>query len=284
MRRVVSFPLVRLIVILVIFGALTAPLTFLLRPPLSPPRVVALNWIAAALLFAVMAGVERFTVRKSLSAIGFDPRHAARDLFLGVTLGTALFSAVILELTLAGFYRVTAVHVTYDLAVAALLLVADAAIEELLFRGVLFRLVEEWAGTWIALAISAAIFGLAHAANPGATWLSSLAIALEAGILLGAAFVVTKNLWFPIGLHFAWNFCEGPVFGTSVSGHTFLTSALSARLAGPAILTGGRFGPEAGLAAMLTCVAAAVALVFIAKARSLIVPPSWKRQVRASAS
>jgi uncharacterized protein len=196
-------------------------------------------------------------------------------------LGAALFSMVVLELALGGFYRIVALHVTPDLGMAALLLLPGAAAEELFFRGVIFRLVEEWTGTWIALAVSAAIFGFAHAANPGATWLSTLAIALEAGVLLAAAFVATRNLWFPIGLHFAWNFFEGPVFGAQVSGHTFLTNALGARISGPTILTGGAFGPEAGLFAIVTCLLAAVALLKYATQRSSIVSPAWKKSLTA---
>jgi len=183
-----------------------------------------------------------------------------------------LFSVVIAELTAVGFYRVIAVHVTPDLAIAVLLLFPGAIAEELLFRGVLFRLIEEFGGTWIALALSSVFFGLAHAANPGATWISSLAIALEAGLLLGAAFVVSRNLWLPIGLHFGWNFFEGPVYGTQISGRTLFTSALSARLSGPAFVTVGGFGPEAGIAAVVTCLIAAGVLLAVAARRGLIMP------------
>jgi membrane protease YdiL (CAAX protease family) len=181
-----------------------------------------------------------------------------------------------LELAIGGHYRVVAVHFTPDLATAALLLLPAAAVEELLFRGVFFRLIEEWSGTWIALAVSAAIFGFAHSGNAGATWVSTLAVALEAGVLLAAAFVVAKNLWFPIGIHFAWNFSEGPIYGTQISGHAFGKSALTAQLSGPTLLTGGAFGPEAGLAAMLTCLLAAIALLVLAVARSQVVPANWK--------
>src|SRR5262249_17997968 len=114
-----------------------------------------------------------------------------------------------------------------------------------------------------ALAVSAVLFGLAHAANPGATWVSSLAIALEAGILLGAAFALTRNLWFPIGFHFSWKFFEGPVYGTAISGATLPSSLITAQVTGPRILTGGSFGPEAGVPAMLTCLAAAIVLIVL---------------------
>ena len=282
MKRVLAFPLVRLVLIVLLFGALATPFILVFHPPFTTPVNVAMNWILAALLFAAIVTVEGLAARKPPAAIGFNPRNALLDLGLGAALGAALFSIVVLELILGGFYHVIAVHVTPDLLIAALLLLPGAAVEELLFRGAIFRLIEEWSGTWIALAVSAALFGLAHRANAGATWVSTVAIALEAGVLLGAAFVITRNLWFPIGLHFAWNFFEGPVYGTQVSGHEILTSAIVARVAGPSLLTGGAFGPEAGLPAVVTCTVAAVALLLVAKRRSLIVPPSWKKELAAT--
>ena len=159
---------------------------------------------------------------------------------------------------------------------AALLLASGALTEEILFRGVVFRLIEEWAGTWIALAVSAIIFGAVHAANPGASWISTLAIALEAGVLLAAAYVVTRSLWLPIGLHFGWNYFEGPVYGTQVSGHAILTSAITSHVSGSAWLTGGSFGPEAGLYAVFTCLLAAIGLLAYARQQSRIIEPSWK--------
>jgi uncharacterized protein len=279
MKRVLAFPLVRLVLVVVVFACLAAPVVLLtVRAPNSAWRSVAANWILAGLLTAAVAGVERLAAGRSLAAVGLGRRDAARDFALGALFGGGLFSIVVLELALAGLYRVVGVHATWDLAIAALLLVADAFFEELLFRGVLFRLLEEWSGTWIALVFSALLFGLAHSANPGATLISSLAIALEAGVLLAAAYVVTRNLWLPIGLHFAWNFFEGPIYGTQVSGHVFLTSLLAAHVSGPPLLTGGSFGPEAGLAAIVTCLAAAIALLAYAVRRSLTLSPAWKRR------
>ena len=272
MKRVVEFPITRLVLIVLLFGSLTLPLVRAAHPSHSIWQIIIVNCLLALLLLVAMLVVERVTVHKDAAQIGLDPRRAPRDLLLGFLFGTGLISMVVLELGTGGFYRIVAVHVSWDLGFAALLLLADAAIEELLFRGVLFRLIEEWAGTWIALVISATLFGLAHAANPGATWFSSLAVALEAGVLLGAAFVVTRNLWFPIGLHFAWNFFEGPVYGSQVSGHQFLTSAFTSQISGPTLLTGGRFGPEAGLFALMTCLVAAAALLAYALRRSLVVP------------
>jgi uncharacterized protein len=279
MKTLLAFPLIRLALIVMV-GTLLSVGLFAIHTPSVADSIwwtVGINWITALLLLAVFLLVERLTTGQLPNAIGFDPRRAIRDLALGVALGAVLFSAVVVELRLGGYYHIVAMHVTPDLAVAALLFVAVALTEELLFRGVVFRLVEEWAGTWIALAVSAILFGGLHVANPGATWVSTVAIALEAGILLAATYVVTKNLWLPIALHFSWNFFEGPIFGAQVSGHTFLQSVLGAEIAGPAWITGGSFGPEAGLPAVLTCAVVAVALLAYAKRTGLIEPPRWLR-------
>jgi hypothetical protein len=276
MSKLLRFPLTRLVLIVLLFAAVVTPIVLVLHGASSKWQTVALSWLLAGVLAGAMLIVERLTINASLTRMGLGAAHALRDLLLGTLLGAALFSVVILELAAGGYYKIVALHVTPDLIVAALILFSGAAFEELLFRGVIFRLTEEWTGTWIALAVSAVIFGLVHVGNPGATWVSTIAIALEAGILLAAAFVVTRNLWFPIGLHFAWNFFEGPIYGTQVSGHVFGASALIAHVNGPPLLTGGSFGPEAGLFAILPCLGVAAALLFVAVRRAQVAPANWK--------
>src|SRR5664280_2574587 len=127
--------------------------------------------------------------------------------------------------------------------------------EEILFRGLLFRLSSKIVGTWGALIFTAGLFGLAHTLNPGATIGSSVAIALEAGVLLGAAYAATQRLWVPIGLHAGWNFTEGSLFGMTLSGNNMGVGLLRGSLSGPRILTGGEFGPEASIVAVLVCLA-----------------------------
>lgn len=270
-RRFFAFPLVRLAAIVGAFAALAAVLLAIAHGDHSLGANIAVTWILTLLLTVSIVVVERLTTGRRLAAIGLGSHLAARDFAFGLAFGALLFSTVVLELALAGCYRVTETHPTWELATAALLFLPSAALEELLFRGALFRLVEEWQGTWIALAISAILFGAAHAFNPGASWISSLAIALEAGVLLGSAYVVTRNLWLPIGLHFAWNYCEGPIYGTQISGHVVQTSLLTVHLSGPAWLTGGAFGPEAGAGAIVTCSLAAVALLVYATRNSLLI-------------
>ena len=97
--------------------------------------------------------------------------------------------------------------------------------EELLFRGILFRWLEEFGGSWLALLLTSALFGAAHLGNPNATAFSAFCIAVEAGVLLGAAYMLTRSLWLPMGLHAAWNFTQGEIFDVPVSGSTSMASS-----------------------------------------------------------
>ncbi|WP_218000854.1 CPBP family intramembrane glutamic endopeptidase [Nocardia testacea] len=108
-----------------------------------------------------------------------------------------------------------------------------AVTEELLFRGVVHRVLEERTGSIVAIAVSSLIFGLAHSVNSNATLWGALAIAVEGGALLAIAYTATRSLWLPIGLHFAWNFTESGVFGTAVSGADGEPGLLRTILSGP---------------------------------------------------
>jgi membrane protease YdiL (CAAX protease family) len=113
--------------------------------------------------------------------------------------------------------------------------------------------------------------------NPGATVVSTVAIALEAGVLLAAAYALTRNLWFPIGLHLGWNFTAGGICGESVSGGAAGKGIFSVSLAGRPLLTGGKFGPEASLIAIAVCLALAIVLLLLAVRNGRWVPMQRRR-------
>jgi membrane protease YdiL (CAAX protease family) len=150
---------------------------------------------------------------------------------------------------------------------------ASATVEELLFRGIVFRVLERFLGTWGALALSGAVFGCLHLVNPGATVWGAFAIAIEAGVMLGAAYAATRTLWLAIGVHLGWNFAEAGIFGTTVSGAEHgPRGLLDATLHGPVALTGGTFGPEAGVVAILVCAVPTVLFLREARRRGRIRP------------
>lgn len=122
---------------------------------------------------------------------------------------------------------------------------AGAIVEELIFRGLMLQAIDKLGGKPLALAVTSLFFGVAHLGNPGATLWGGFAIALEAGVLLGSAFLWRRNLWFAIGLHFAWNAIEG-LLGIPVSGHP-ATGLFTVKVHGAALLTGGNFGLETSI-------------------------------------
>jgi uncharacterized protein len=217
--------------------------------------------VLAVLLYRLMV---RFTERRTADEL--STADARRHLPGGVALGVGLFAAALAVIALLGGYTVTGWGSVGGFVATLGMMTAVAVSEELLFRGVLFRLVEEKTGTWVALAVSGVLFGALHLLNPGATVVGAAAIAVEAGLMLGAAYVATRSLWLPIALHLGWNLAEGGIFGTTVSGSDATPSGLvESVMHGPALLTGGEFGPEAS---MVTVVAGVVAtVVLLRKAR-----------------
>jgi membrane protease YdiL (CAAX protease family) len=190
----------------------------------------------------------------------------------GVLIGIALFGAVIANIALLGDYEIRGWGTVAGAAGLVGFMAAAAVTEELLFRGVLFRIVEERTGTGIALVLTGVLFGLSHLFNPDATLWGAIAIAIEAGGLLTAAYVATRKLWLPIGLHFGWNFAGAGIFGTVVSGNGTPQGLLDAVTSGPSIVTGGAFGPEGSLYSVLFCVLATTAFLWLARRRGHLIP------------
>ena len=191
----------------------------------------------------------------------------------GAVLGMGMFSLTTLLLWMAGAYRmggITPVH-WRELLHTLVGALAAAFVEEILFRGLLFRLSAQSLGRAWAILISAVFFGLVHLANPHANWWAGLAIALEAGVFLAAAYLTTRRLWFPIGAHFGWNFTQGGIFGGAVSGNA-AGGLLRGELRGPTWLSGGAFGAEASVAAVLVCCGVAGLLLWRDSRRSRVTP------------
>jgi uncharacterized protein len=179
----------------------------------------------------------------------------------GLVLAFLMFACVYAVLWLHGNAAWLGFTGAGGLAMMAAMALISGVGEELIFRGGVFRVLEDSFGTALALILSGALFGALHLVNPHATLFGGVAIALEAGVLLGAAYAATRNLWLPIGLHIGWNFTEGGVFGAAVSGSGANHGIFNMPLTGPELLTGGAFGPEASVVALVICTA--VGLYFV---------------------
>jgi membrane protease YdiL (CAAX protease family) len=208
-------------------------------------------------------------------------RGSLTEALAGAAIGFGLFGLVIGILFLLDVYSVSRVNVVSVVVPALMTALMAGVTEELLIRAVAFRILEGWLGSWLALGISAALFGLMHLPNPQATIVSSAAIALEAGVMLAAAYMVTRRVWLAIGIHAAWNFAQSGIFGVAASG-VESTGYLKGDLHGATLLSGGAFGPEASIVAVVVCLAAGLVMLRVAHDRGHVLRPSWRPEPTAA--
>ncbi len=234
------------------------------------PLTLILGLATAALALAAYAWVVRRTEHRAPFEVAL--KGAPPAFGRGLLIGVAMFAAVITTISFLGGYEVRGWGSVAG-AVAIFGFAAAAAVtEEVLFRGILFRIAEERLGTWISLVLTGLLFGLVHVFNPNATLGSALAIAVEAGFMLAAAYAATRSLWVPIGVHLGWNFAQGGLFSTSVSGTDAPRGLLDGVTSGPVLVSGGEFGPEASGCSLLAGVVLTAVFLWQAKRRGTIVP------------
>ena len=229
-------------------------------PTEGPLNMITLG-VGVAALLAVYALAVRFGEQRPADELSL--RRLPLEVATGLAVAALLFSLVMAVLIGTGCYNFHADAAAGAPWTAIKYAVGPGVIEELLFRGILMRLIWESFGLLPALVVSSAAFGLAHIFNPNANFVSALAITAEAGLLLGALYALSGRLWLSIGAHAGWNFTQGYIFGAAVSG-TDTGGHLFHAVAVPGIsdlLTGGSFGPEASIPGALVATAAGAALL-----------------------
>lgn len=280
LRRLLRSPLLRTIYFVLMLSLFTLMARWLAKAAAIPAN--SLKTMSASLASTALI-VLPFLLAYWLLAKVIERRplneldwRKSPQLLWGLLAALLLFTLVTAELWAANVYSISGYGDAPLWTLFLLTAVVPGIAEEIVSRGILFRLTEEGLGTWIALLVSALFFGLGHLGNPGATVWSSLAIAIEAGLLFGLLFHVTRSLWWCIGLHAGWNFVQGAVFGIPVSGIR-VDGLLDSQLHGPDWLDGGGFGAEASVLTVLTCSVISLLLVRrMLRARS-VVPAYWNR-------
>jgi membrane protease YdiL (CAAX protease family) len=202
-----------------------------------------------------------------------------RDLGLGVLIGAVMMAIVVGAMAAANLLQYGGHSEGCNglwLVELGFLLFLAAAAEELAFRGYGFqRLIESVGPVW-ATVIFSALFGFAHRGNPAATPLSTASTVLV-GILFSVAYLRTRALWLPIGLHWAWNFVQGPIFSLPVSGVTFPGELLRANISGVWWLTGGAYGPEGGA---ISIVVYGLAILWLWRWRGIRISPEMQEALK----
>ncbi len=279
-RKVWEFPLIALLAALIaLYLVLWAAQWALFYTLPAGMDVAADATIRAAVAVMATLAVYKLVIRR----LGAHPRDdlpgkgAIGDTALGLSVGAAVFAVVVGLAAVFGVYRIYGSG-TLEGAIPFAMAggVVAGFVEEVIFRGIIFRWIEELGGSWAALAVSSALFGLAHGLNDGATWFSTLAVAVEAGLLLGGAYMLTRTLWLAIGIHAGWNLTQGLAFDVPVSGFP-VEGAVEAVIEGPELLTGGAFGLEASVLALVVASAAGIWMLWQARREGRWIAPMWKR-------
>lgn len=259
-------------ILLLMMGLNTDVMTSFAGDPFKSVQHIVALAIAG---FAVYRGYAIFFERRSVPELSLP--GMGRELGIGLLVGVGLYAACELILMALGIYRINGLNPVGTMVPAIAMALSSGVFEELLFRGVVYRSVEKWFGSWAALVVSSLVFGLSHLINPQATLEGALFIAVEAGILLAAAFMLTGRLWLSIGFHVAWNYTQSAIFSSIVSGNDAASGLIRSTIQGPDWLTGGDFGVESSVLSLLLCTTTGIVMVVMAVKRGKIVPPIWKR-------
>ncbi|MFY7942509.1 MAG: CPBP family intramembrane glutamic endopeptidase [Burkholderiaceae bacterium] len=276
-HRILSSPPARILLLGFILVLMMSLNTDAMTSYAGQPIKAVLHIVALAIAgIAVYVGYARFIEQRDVSELAV--RGMGRQLGVGLFVGAGLYAACELILMALGIYRVVGLNPLSYMVPAIAMAVSSSVYEELLFRGVLFGSLEQWLGSWAALVVSSLLFGLTHLLNPQGTLEGALFIAVEAGILLAAAYMLTRKLWLSIGFHMAWNYTQSAIFSGIVSGNDPQQGLIRSTVNGPDWLTGGSFGVESSVLALLLCTTTGIVMLVMAVKRARVVPPVWKRQ------
>lgn len=278
-HKILHFPLTKILIGFIICGVVAGVGQLLTSKMLEAASVEKdyRNLLAGLVMasLAITTYISLYKVYEKRKISEFSIKGIVKYLLLGIIIGAVLQALTVLVIYLKGGYSVVSVNPILFVLPPLTMAFTSAIFEEILFRGVIFRITEEKLGSYLALLISAIIFGAMHLLNPNSSLLAGVGIAIQAGLLLGVAYMYTRNLWFPIAIHFAWNFTQSAIFGANVSGNEISKTLVTSKIEGAVWFTGGEFGPEGSLQATIFCLAAAILLFVLTSKEGKIIKPYW---------
>jgi membrane protease YdiL (CAAX protease family) len=284
MKKILDFPLTKIIIGLAVclsigLAGQAATNKLLENSALSREKIELISsWVLAILVLVSYEILFRFYEKRKISELSTNNLffHATA----GILLGLILQSMIIFVMYLNKDFRIISVNKFSEVLPYLAFWLAAATTVEILFLGVIFRIIEEKLGSWLSLILFVIIFGALHYFTPNGNLIASFAIAMHAGFLLGAAYIYSRNLWFPIAIHFAWDFVQTRIFGATVNGSIMDKSLLTTKIEGSKIITGGYFGPHGSLQGGLFCLIAGALLMKLSQKQHKIIKPYWKMGVR----
>ena len=274
--RILRFPLVSMLVLYFSLDYVNASgVVFMVTTAKGPVMPLVVGVLTVANMLLVYLSFAYFVERRLVSELALP--HMGRELGIGLLIGFGLMTACILIAMALGIYHIEGLDSWHNLLPTGVAL-SLPFFEEMVFRGIVFRILEEKLGSWMALVLASLVFGGVHMVNGGETLAGVASIALVYGPMLTVPFMLTRRLWNSIGLHGAWNYTMGKIFSISVSG-VAIQGLINASYEGSELLTGGSAGMEGSLIGIVVGVTATVLMLILAVRRGNILAPSWKRRI-----
>jgi hypothetical protein len=260
---------------LIVFALATAFFMAALMVPFAFSGVVDVNnparWAVLAIegiqlvsvLLAAWLIIHYWDELSFVDDMGYRWQFKGKDLLWGFIVAAAIYAVGFIVSLLAGWISVEGVHFDFTyLLLQFLLYILVALMEESMMRGfVLGHMLDVGMNKFLALLISSFLFACLHLGNPGITNFALLNLTL-AGILLGVAYIYTRNLWFPIFLHLFWNFIQGPILGYEVSGTGGKNTLLKLGISDNSLMNGGDFGFEGSLPCTILMIVATGLIIY----------------------
>lgn len=280
-QKILHFPLTKiiisLIVILFVYNGAQKIQGGIFQTDLLERETIKLISTIIATILAIITYIYFFKFYEKRKVEEFSTKKMFSSLLTGLLIGFVLQSLTILVIYIKEGYSILSINPVSFIIPPLAMSIASAIIEEILFRGIVFRIIEEKLGSYFSLIISATIFGLIHMLNPNSSLIAGIGLAIQAGLLLASAYIYSRNLWLPIAIHFAWNFTQSAIFGANVSGNKISKTLITSEINGAEWFTGGQFGPEGSIQATLFCLIATVILLVLSHREGKIIKPYWKK-------
>ena len=260
---------------LIVFALATAFFMAALMVPFAFSGVVDVNnperWAVLAIegiqlvsvLLAAWLIIHYWDELSFVDDMGYRWKYNGKDLLWGFIVAAAIYAVGFIVSLIAGWISVEGVHFDFTfLLLQFLLYILVALMEESMMRGfVLGHMLDVGMNKFLALLISSFLFACLHLGNPGITNFALMNLTL-AGVLLGVAYIYTRNLWFPIFLHLFWNFIQGPILGYEVSGTGGKNTLLKLGISDNTLMNGGDFGFEGSLPCTILMIVATGLIIY----------------------
>lgn len=254
MKKIINYPIVKIILgISICLGVLVGVQNFITKPLIlnfidnKSIGDTIVNYISVAVLLVTYYYMFKFYEKRQITEL--SKKSLIKELFGGFILGFSILSLVIFILFTLGYYKIISFSgFSYFLAPFSFLVIA-ALIEEVFFRAILYRILENWVGTYSTLIVISILFELPHIFNDNVTFLS-IVLGLLFGFAHGIMYTYSKKIWLPFAFHLGWNFAQ-PFYDSNLSGLEDVGSVFIAKFNGPKLITGSIYGIEDSILSIL---------------------------------